>query len=54
MGLNEGSGYFLLSRPEGGWSTGTYRVDFYVGEEATAYTHMADVRFRVIPSSQLP
>lgn len=54
MRLNEGSGYFLLSRPEGGWSTGTYRVDFYVGEEATAYTHMADVRFRVIPSSQLP
>ena len=45
--LNDNSGYFLLDQPEGGWPVGTYRIDLFVGEEVSAYTNVADVRFRI-------
>ncbi len=46
--LNDNSGYFLLDQPEGGWPVGTYRIDLFVGEEVSAYTYVADVRFRIL------
>ncbi len=48
LGLNERSGYFRLRQPEGGWPPGIYRVDLYLGPQVSAYTHIADVRFRVV------
>jgi len=51
LGLNERSGYFRLSRPEGGWSPGLYRVDLYLGPQVSAYTHAGEVRFRVVKDS---
>jgi tetratricopeptide (TPR) repeat protein len=48
LGLNERSGYFILRRPEGGWKSGTYRVDLYMGDQISAYTHMADLWFRIL------
>lgn len=52
IGLNERSGYFRLRRPEGGWQPGMYRVDVYLGPQISAYTHMADIRFRVVAASR--
>jgi hypothetical protein len=40
-----------LSRPEGGWSPGLYRVDLYLGPQVSAYTHAGEVRFRVVKDS---
>lgn len=51
LGLNERSGYVRLSRPEGGWSPGLYRVDLYLGPQVSAYTHAGDVRFRIVTDS---
>ncbi|WP_447974470.1 tetratricopeptide repeat protein [Nitrospira sp. Kam-Ns4a] len=48
LGLNERSGYFRLVRPQGGWSPGLYRVDLYLGPQVSAYTHIADLRFRIV------
>lgn len=45
--LNGQSGYWYLPKPETGWSIGTYRVDLFVGNEVSAKTLVADVRFRV-------
>ena len=50
MGLNEATGYFYLERPEGGWPVGTYRIDLFAGDEVSAYTYIADVRFRIVSS----
>jgi hypothetical protein len=46
--LNDKSGYTRLKRPKDGWPIGVYRVDFYVGDQVDAYTHTAEVRFRVV------
>lgn len=48
LGLNERSGYFVLPHPEGGWQPGIYRIDLYLGPEVSAYTQVADIRFRVL------
>jgi tetratricopeptide (TPR) repeat protein len=45
--LNDKSGYTRLKRPREGWPIGTYRVDFYVGDQVDAYSHTAEARFRV-------
>lgn len=45
--LNDKSGYARLPRPKDGWPIGTYRVDFYVGDQVDAYSHTAEARFRV-------
>ena len=50
MDLNEQSGYFILSAPESGWTTGLYRCGLFVGDEVSAYTHADEVRFRIIES----
>ena len=47
MAMNEQSGYFILSAPEGGWTPGLYRCGLFVGEEVSAYTHADEVRFRI-------
>ena len=47
VGLNDSTGYFFLDQPEGGWPVGTYRIDLFVGEAVSAYTYVADVRFRI-------
>lgn len=50
--LNDKSGYARLRRPKDGWPIGTYHVDFYVGDQISAYTHTAEARFRVVASLQ--
>jgi len=47
LDLSDNTGYFFLDRPEGVWPVGTYRIDLFVGEEVSPYTHVADVRFRI-------
>lgn len=46
--LNDKSGYVRLKRPKDGWPVALYRVDFYVGDLVSAYTHTAEARFRVV------
>ncbi len=46
--FNDKSGYVRLTRPQDGWPIGVYRVDFFVGDQVSAYTHTAEARFRVI------
>ena len=52
--LNDKSGYVRLKRPTNGWPIGLYRVDFYVGDQVSAYTHTAEARFRVVLGAQMP
>ncbi len=52
MTLNDKSGYVRLKRPKDGWPIGTYRVDFYLGDQVDAYTHTAEARFRVVAAAQ--
>ena len=48
MAMNEQSGYFVLSKPEGrDWMPGLYRCGLFMGEEISAYTHADEVRFRI-------
>ena len=51
ISLNEASGYFWLERPAEGWKPGMYRIDLYVGEQLSAYSHIAEERFRIVPTS---
>src|SRR5581483_239743 len=44
LGLNERSGYFRLSRPEGGWSPGLFQGDCSLGPKVPPSTHPARVR----------
>jgi len=48
MGMNEQTGYFILSPPENGWPVGLHRCGLFVGHDVSAYTHTDEVRFRVI------
>lgn len=48
MSTNDQSGYFLLSRPEAGWTPGLYRCGLFEGERTSAYAHVDEVRFRII------
>jgi tetratricopeptide (TPR) repeat protein len=52
LGLNERSGYFQLGRPRGGWAPGLYRVDLYLGPQASAYAHVGEAWFRVVAAGQ--
>jgi len=52
LGLSERSGYFRLRRPASGWQPGIYRIDLYLGAQVSAYTHMADLRFRIVADPQ--
>ncbi|MBH0193222.1 MAG: tetratricopeptide repeat protein [Nitrospira sp.] len=46
--MNDQSGYFMLSRPKGGWPTGLYRCGLFAGERTSAYTLADEVRFRIV------
>ncbi|BCA53610.1 conserved exported protein of unknown function [Nitrospira sp. KM1] len=49
MAMNDQSGYFTLSPPASGWSPGLYRCGLFAGDRTSAYTHVDEVRFRLIP-----
>jgi len=49
--MNDQSGYFLLSRPRTGWLPGLYRCGLFAGDTTSAYTHVDEVRFRIIETS---
>ena len=46
--LNDRSGYFLLTAPKSGWSPAYYRCGLFAGEEASAYSYVDEVRFRIV------
>lgn len=46
--MNDQSGYFMLSRPKGGWPTGLYHCGLFAGERTSAYTLVDEVRFRIV------
>ncbi len=48
MGMNEQTGYFILTPPETGWPLGLHRCGLFVGNEISAYTHADEVRFRIV------
>ncbi|HEY6085833.1 MAG TPA: hypothetical protein VIU63_10585, partial [Nitrospira sp.] len=48
MSMNDQSGYFRLSPPLNGWTSGLYRCGLFAGEHASADTHVDDVRFRIL------
>ena len=45
---NDQSGYFMLPPPKNGWTPGLYRCGLYAGEQTSAYSHVDEVRFRII------
>jgi tetratricopeptide (TPR) repeat protein len=45
---NDQSGYFMLSPPKTGWTPGLYRCGLFAGEQTSAYTHVDEVRFRIV------
>ncbi len=48
MSMSDQSGYFMLTRPQAGWTPGLYRCGLFVGERMTADTHVDEVRFRIV------
>ena len=48
LSMNEQSGYFVLTPPEGGWPIGMYRVDLFMGDEVARSTQVDEVWFRVV------
>lgn len=46
--MNDQSGYFLLSRPETGWTAGLYHCGLFAGEKTSADTLVDEVRFRIV------
>ena len=47
-GMNDRSGYFLLTPPKSGWTPGFYRCGLFAGEQTSAYSYVDEVRFRVV------
>ncbi len=52
MSMNDQSGYFTLSRPAAGWTSGLYRCGLFAGERTSAYTRVDEVYFRIIEPPQ--
>ena len=48
LSMNEQSGYFVLTPPDGGWPVGMYRVDLFMGDEVARSTQVDEVWFRVV------
>jgi tetratricopeptide (TPR) repeat protein len=46
--MNDQSGYFMLTPPKTGWTTGLYHCGLFAGEHVTADTLVDEVRFRII------
>jgi tetratricopeptide (TPR) repeat protein len=52
---NDQSGYFKLSPPKKGWPPGLYRCGLFEGEQTSAYSHVDEVRFRIVkPTRSIP
>lgn len=51
MSMNDQSGYFMVSPPATGWTSGLYRCGLFVGEQTSADTQVDEVRFRIIEAS---
>lgn len=52
LSMNDQSGYFMVTPPTGGWTPGLYHCGLYAGERTTAYTHVDEVRFRIVAPSR--
>lgn len=48
MSMNDQSGYFRFQVSPEGWKPGLYRCGLFVGDEASAYNVVDDVRFRIV------
>lgn len=46
--MNDQSGYFMLTPPKTGWTTGLYHCGLFAGEQTSADTLVDEVRFRII------
>jgi len=46
--MSDRSGYFMLTPPTTGWAPGLYRCGLFAGEHTSAYTHVDEVRFRIV------
>jgi hypothetical protein len=50
--MSDRSGYFMLTPPKTGWTPGLYRCGLFAGERTNAYTHVDEVRFRIVESGR--
>ncbi len=50
--MNDQSGYFMLTSPKTGWTTGLYHCGLFTGERMSADTLVDEVRFRIIATVQ--
>jgi len=50
--MNDQSGYFMLTPPKTGWTTGLYHCGMFAGERTSADTLVDEVRFRIIAPPQ--
>ena len=50
--MNDQSGYFMLTAPTTGWTTGLYHCGLFTGERTSADTLVDEVRFRIIAPTQ--
>lgn len=51
--MSDQSGYFTLIAPASGWTPGLYRCGLFAGERSSAYTHVDEIRFRILePTGQ--
>jgi tetratricopeptide (TPR) repeat protein len=50
--MNDQSGYFMLTPPKTGWTTGLYHCGLFAGERMSADTLVDEVRFRIIAPPQ--
>jgi len=50
--MNDQSGYFMLTPPKTGWTTGLYHCGLFAGERTSADTLVDEVRFRIIAPPQ--
>jgi len=46
--MSDESGYFTLMAPASGWTPGLYRCGLFAGERTSAYTHVDEIRFRIL------
>jgi len=50
--MNDQSGYFMLTAPKSGWSSGLYYCGLFAGERTSADTLVDEVRFRIVTPAQ--
>jgi tetratricopeptide (TPR) repeat protein len=51
--MNDQSGYFMLTPPKTGWTSGLYHCGLFAGEQTSADTLVDEVRFRIIARPRL-